>query len=266
MGSSNLARRGLRSALAIGVVACALLASAAPGNAKVTRKVQKASGGWVATWAASVQPGSSVALSTFGEPTSPAVSGFDNQSVRNIVFTSVGGDVLRLHLSNAFGTRALAVGSASVGVELVGPQLVPDTIRDVTFNGRRSVTIPAGGEAISDPVRLAVRPLEDLAISLYLPTPTGLTTYHFASQQTNYVASGDQTAQAGRGFDRRWRRPRRGGPRGFTSAMSTFVPHAPAGHTVVAFGDSITDGWQSQINANDRWPSLLAENGGGCVR
>src|SRR5205823_13691592 len=125
----------------------------------------------------SVQPASSVALSTFRKPTSP-VSGFDNQSVRNIVFTSVGGDVLRIHLSNTFGTRPLVVGSTSVGVELVGPQLVSGTVRDVRFNGRRSVTIPAGGEAISDPVRLAVRPLEDLAISLYLPSPTGPTTYH----------------------------------------------------------------------------------------
>jgi lysophospholipase L1-like esterase len=213
----------------------------------------------VATWAASVQPGSSVALSTFGEPTSPAVSGFNNQTVRNIVFTSVGGNVLRIHLSNTFGTQPLAVGAASVGVELVGAQLVPGTIRDVTFNGRRSVTIPAGAEATSDPVRLSVRPLEDLAISLYLPVPTGLTTYHFASQQTNYVASGDQTSQAGPASYSALASIPPGGSSWFYVSDVDVRPSRSSGHTVVAFGDSITDGWQSQVNANDRWPSLLAK-------
>ncbi|MBV9336172.1 MAG: hypothetical protein JO243_09790 [Solirubrobacterales bacterium] len=187
------------------------------------------------------------------------MSGFDSQTVRNIVFTSVGGDVLRIHVSNTFGTQPLVVGSTRVGVELVGAQLVPGTIRNVTFDGRRAVTIPAGAEVTSDPVRLSVHPLEDLAISLYLPTPTGPTTYHFASQQTNYVASGDQTAQADSASYSVLASTPPGGSSWFYISDVDVRPSRSSERTVVAFGDSITDGWQSQVNANDRWPSLLAK-------
>jgi lysophospholipase L1-like esterase len=255
----SVRRRALRLGLGLVLGVCMLFASAAPGSASATRKARSSSGQWVATWAASVQAPSSVALSTFGEPTSPALSGFDNQTVRNIVFTSVGGRVLRIHLSNTFGTQPLAVGSATVGVELSGAQLVPGTIRYVTFDGRRSVTIPAGAEAVSDPVKLAVHPLEDLAISLYLPSATGPTTYHFASQQTNYVASGDQAAQEGQAsYSALASIPPGGSSWFYVSDVDVRRSHS-LGQTVVAFGDSITDGWQSQVNANDRWPSLLAK-------
>jgi hypothetical protein len=81
----------LRLGLGLVVGVCMLLISAAPGSARATRTAHRSSHHWVATWAASVQAPSSVALSTFGEPTSRTVSGFDNQTVRNIVFTSVGG-------------------------------------------------------------------------------------------------------------------------------------------------------------------------------
>jgi lysophospholipase L1-like esterase len=259
MCSFSLGRRALRLAFGLVVGACMLLVAAAPGSAKATRTAHRSSRHWVATWAAAVQEPSSVALSTFGEPTSLTVSGFDNQTVRNIVFTSVGGQVARVHLSNTFGTRPLVVGSATVGVELSAAQLVPGTIRSVTFNGQSSVTIPAGGEAVSDPVRLAVHPLEDLAISLYLPTATGPATNHFASQQTNYVASGDLTAQQAPASYSALASIPPGGSSWFYVSGVDVRPSRSAGHTVVAFGDSITDGWQSQIDANDRWPSLLAK-------
>src|SRR5919204_1279885 len=121
-----------------------------------------------------------------------ANAGFANQTVRNIVFTSVGGNQVRVRLSNTFGTRALQVGRVSIGIELTGAQLVPGTTHPVTFGGRAAVTIPARAEALSDPVPLKVSPLEDLAVSLYLPTATGPATYHASAQQTGYVASGDR--------------------------------------------------------------------------
>ncbi len=253
------ARRGaFRFGLGLVLAICALLAAAAPGGA-ATNKARTSTPPWEATWAAAVQAPSSVALSTFGEPTSPALSGFDNQTVRNIVFTSVGGQVLRIHLSNTFGTRPLVVGSATVGVELAAAQLVSGTIRNITFGGHRSLTIPAGAEAVSDPVRLTVHPLEDLAISLYLPGPTGPTTYHFASQQTNYVASGNQAGQASASSYSALASIAPGGSSWFYVSDVDVRSASSSAHTVVAFGDSITDGWQSQINANDRWPSLLAK-------
>jgi hypothetical protein len=95
--------------------------------------------GWVATWAASPMAGTAL-----GSPTAHA--GFDDQTVRNVIYTSVGGDKLRVQVSNTFGTKPLKVGAVSVGVVLVGARLVPGTTHTVTFRGKTSVTIPAGGD------------------------------------------------------------------------------------------------------------------------
>jgi len=200
--------------------------------------------GWVTTWAGSPQA-----------PTplfpNPANAGFSNQTVRNIVFTSVGGNQIRIRLSNAFGKHAVTVGRASVGIPLTGAQLVPGTTHPVTFGGKASVTIPRGAEVVSDPVPLKVSPLEQLAVSLYLPVATGRATYHFTAQQTNYIASGDKaSATAGSAYK--------------TMAPSWYFLDGVLAHntvaagTVVAFGDSITDGFQSQTGANARWPNYLS--------
>jgi lysophospholipase L1-like esterase len=256
MYSFGVRRRALRRLLALVAGGCALLALAAPGSAVAARAVQGSRGPWVATWTASPQSPSSFALT--GEPTSPALTGFNNQTVRNIVFTSIGGNVLRVHLSNRFGTQPVVVGPATVGIELTGAQLVPGTVTHLTFGGRRSVTIAAGADAVSDPVRLAVHPLEDLAISLYLPGPTGPTTYHNASQQTNYVASGNQAGTVGTGSYTALASTTAAGSSWFY-VSDVDVRSARSSHgTIVAFGNSITDGFQSQVNANYRWPNLLA--------
>ncbi len=180
-----------------------------------------------------------------------ANAGFNNQTVRNIVYTSVGGSDLRVRLSNTFGTTALRIGPVSVAVELTGAQLVPGTVHRVTFGGRASVTLPAGAEAVSDPVSLQVSPQEDLAVSLYLPVATGPATYHAGAQQTNYVASGNHVGSVS------------AAPYTTTATSWYFldgldVSSATAPGTVVAFGDSITDGAASQVGANDRWPNFLA--------
>src|SRR5205807_6522141 len=115
-------------------------------------------------------------------------------TVRNIVYTSVGGDAFRVRVSNAFGTSPLTVGAVSVGLVLDGAQLAPGTSHAVTFGGRTSTSIPAGAEVLSDPVTMTLPPLTELAISLYLPTATGPATYHQDAQQTGYVAAGDHAA------------------------------------------------------------------------
>ncbi len=180
-----------------------------------------------------------------------ANAGFNNQTVRNIVYTSVGGSGLRVRLSNTFGTAALRVGRVSVGVELTGAQLVPGTTHPVTFGGHASVTLPAGAEAVSDPVSLQVSPQENLAVSVYLPMATGPATYHLSGQQTNYVASGNHAGSVSAAAYT-------------TTATSWYfldgvdVMSASTPGTVVAFGDSITDGATAQVGANDRWPNFLA--------
>jgi lysophospholipase L1-like esterase len=197
--------------------------------------------GWVATWAAAPQLADATA--------SPEA--FSDQTVRNIIYTSVGGNELRVRVSNTFGTTPLRVGAVSVGVALVGAQLVPGTSHKVTFRGKASVTIPAGAEVLSDPLAMTVLPLQVLEVSIYLPTPTGPATYHMDALQTAYVASGDHAGDTAAAA--------------YTAAKSTswyFLDgldvHNPATPgTIVAFGDSITDGSQA-VNANARWPNYLA--------
>jgi len=145
-----------------------------------------------------------------------------------------------------------------VDVAVAGPgaTLVPGTTHVLRFGGRRGVTIRPGAQARSDPARMAVPRLTNLAISIYLPTATGPATYHQDAQQTNYVSTAGNFAgqQDGTAFT--------------TTASSWFFADAldvagaagaPRVHgTVVAFGDSITNGHQSTQNANGRWPNDLA--------
>jgi lysophospholipase L1-like esterase len=220
----------------VGTVTVAASASASPAGS--------GSSAWVATWAASPMQGTALE--------SPlAHAGFKNQTVRNIIYTSVGGDQVRVQVSNTFGRKPLTVGAVSIGVVLFGAQLVPGTSRMLTFGGHRSVTIAPGGQALSDPLPMHVRPLEELAVSLYLPTATGPATNHGDAQQTNYIAPGNQAAATA--------------ATAYTTTASSwfFVDgvnvHDPGSDTtVVAFGDSITDGYLSQISGNARWPNYLA--------
>jgi lysophospholipase L1-like esterase len=180
-----------------------------------------------------------------------AERGFSNQTIRDIIDISAGGAALRVHLSNLFGTRPLTIGRASVGVVLDGGELVPASNRPLTFGGRLAVTIPAGATVTSDPLSGRVAPLAELAISFYLPGSTGPATNHLYAGQTTYVASGDQVADVeGASFNRR--------EPAWYFATEVDVRSATAGGTIVAFGDSITDGVGSEAGSDDRWPNFLA--------
>jgi lysophospholipase L1-like esterase len=216
--------------------------SAPYGSAAPRVRTQAARDSWVATWAASP-----MAASDSGQ----AAQGFGNQTVRDIVYTSVGGDALRVRLSNLFGTRPLTIGNASVGSVLASAVLVPGSGRPLTFGGSATVTIPAGSTVTSDPLSETVMPLAELAISLYLPDPTGPATNHAYAGQTNFVASGDQVGDAtGTSFSDR--------VQSWYFATEVDVRSATADGTIVAFGDSITDGVGSESGADDRWPNYLA--------
>jgi lysophospholipase L1-like esterase len=233
------------------VVVCASLipmglASAAPTSHQVRHDTDQWGRGnhatWVSTWAASPQ----VAV-----PGTPAATGFDDQTVRNIVFTSVGGDLVRVRFTNTFGTTPLQIGAASIAVAgtaagTAGPP-VP-----LTFGGQSSIQIPDGAEALSDPVRMDVPRLQDLAVSVYLPQATGPATQHALGQQINYVASGDHTSDSSgsayTGQTQSWF---------FIDSVDVSTWDSGPG-TLVAFGDSITDGYNSTVGANARWPNDLA--------
>src|SRR3954454_5758030 len=129
---------------------------------------------WVNAW-----QGSPVGGGTIPGASCPADKGLNNQTVRNIVFLSAGGDRVRVRLTNAFGTKPLSVGAASVALAGAGAATVVGSDRALRFGGRGSILIAAGGEALSDPVRLRVRALQKLDVSVYLPTATGPATQHW---------------------------------------------------------------------------------------
>ncbi len=229
---------GLLGAAALLIVA--LIVAVLPGSRPA------AAGGrgfsWVTSWSASAQ---------VAAPGSLAVGGFDDRTVRDIIFASVGGDPIRLELTNAFGSAPLRVGRVTVAVAGSGAA-VAGQVYPVTFGGRASFQIPAGAQVISDPVAMRVWPLEDLAVSVYLPGRTGRATFHSDAQQVNWVsAPGDHAADRD--------------ARAFTTATSSWyylsglIVRSPGTDgTVVVFGDSITDGFQSTVGRNDRWPDDLA--------
>ena len=185
-------------------------------------------------------------------PGTLGMTGFDDQTVRDIVFPSVGGNMIRLELTNAFGRSPLQVGRVTVALADLGAGVVPGTIHPVTFGGSVSVRIPAGAQVLSDPVGMQVSALQELAVSIYLPGRTGVATLHSQAQQLNWVsAAGDHAAEAGSGA--------------FTIPTPSWyylsgldVRSSRAAGTVVAFGDSITDGVNSTVGGNDRWPNDLA--------
>ena len=198
---------------------------------------------WVATWGASPQPATGSTLSA---------RGFHNQTVREIAFSSGTGSAVSVRFTNAFGQRPLTIGAAAIALQGAGASLTAGTDRRLTFAGRRTVVIPPHADVTSDPVRLAVRPLAHLAVSVYLPDATGPTTQHAQAQQVNYVASGDHAFDRGGAVYRV-----KTGSWYLLDAIDLLSPHRDLG-AVVALGDSITDGVGSPVGANARWPNDLA--------
>ncbi|HZN77784.1 MAG TPA: SGNH/GDSL hydrolase family protein [Micromonosporaceae bacterium] len=202
---------------------------------------------WVGTWASSPVRGTTTATCPAGD------AAVTNQTVRNIVFASVSGDTVRVRLTNAFGTAALTVGSASVAIAGSGAATAPGTLRTLRFGGQPGITIPPGAEALSDPVSLPVHALQSLAVSVYVPQLAGPATIHSLAVQDNFLSTaGDFTASAD--------------PAAFATTISCWMfvdgvdvrASALVPGSIVAFGDSITDGLRSTVNANRRWPNDFA--------
>ncbi|ACC76010.1 GDSL-type esterase/lipase family protein [Paraburkholderia phymatum] len=180
--------------------------------------------------------------------------GFKNETVRQIVHTSIGGSAVRVRLSNLYGSTAVVIGNVHVALRNTGPNTIASSTRTVTFGGQQSVTLPAGASIASDPVPFEVPALADLAVSLYLPAETpSRTTGHDNSLQDVYVASGNVGADAA--FSRFTTNP---SGQAYYFLTNVDVQNAQATGAVVAFGASITEGRASSKNANRRWPNYLA--------
>ena len=242
----------IRSRGLMGVLAMALFAPPLYAQTAVEASQQGGGGRWVATWgSAPIAPGITTIDALFGADTSRS---FENQTVRHIVHTSVGGRRVRIRLSNAFGALPLRVGAAQVALSSAQAAVYPGTGRRLTFGGQSSVLIPAGGVMVSDAAELDVPADGNLAVSLYLPGVTEPATYHEFTLQTSYVAaenSGNQVAALdlpGAATT----------PATFYLTAVEVLPSEPVG-AVVALGDSIAQGGGSSPNQNRTWPDKLSD-------
>ena len=108
--------------------------------------------------------------------------------MRQIAAVSIGGKKVRVVLSNEYGSKPLVIGAAHIALAGSGAAIVPGSDRALSFDGHPSVTIPPGAPVISDPVDLTVEPLSNVAVSLFLPKITPLTTFHWEGVQTAFIS------------------------------------------------------------------------------
>ncbi len=200
---------------------------------------------WVATWGTAPAP----QLSDEAEMRTANLV-YANQTLREIVHTSIGGDTVRVRLSNAYGKQTVEIGAAHIALRGKDSAIAAGSDRILTFGGRPSVSIPADALVLSDPVKLNVPAAADLAISIFLPKQATGAGIHYAAQQTSYIGTGDVSAAVSIPNATNitsWV---------FLTAVEVQAPESAA--AVVTFGDSITDGARSTLDANHRWPNTLA--------
>jgi len=176
---------------------------------------------------------------------------FKNQTIRQVVRISAGGNRVRIRFTNEYGTKPLVIGAARVALADQKGSPKEGADKPLTFAGKTTAVIPEGAPLLSDPLDLPVMALSSLSISVYLPEDTGPCTCHDTGMQTAYVSdTGDFTDKA---FTPKQTMP----ARAFLSGVEVETT-APA-KAIVVFGDSISDGMGSTVDANRRWPDLLAE-------
>ena len=199
---------------------------------------------WVGAWAsAQLAPDAKNSL---------APEDYPNATLRQIIRVSIGGEELRIKLSNLFRTQPLTLDAARLAVSTAPAtaRIDPATDRAVTFSGSPRVTIPAGGEIWSDPIKLKVAPLAHLAISLHYPAAPSVQTGHPGSRATSYVLTGDHTSAEdlpGAKTADRW------------FQIASVDVGSEKASAIVAFGESITDGYGVKPNTNLRWTDSLIE-------
>ncbi|QUQ62460.1 SGNH/GDSL hydrolase family protein [Kutzneria sp. CA-103260] len=201
---------------------------------------------------AAAAPDSPGRLAAWGPSMTIGGPNFNDQTIRMVVHSSIAGSSPRITLSNLRGTTPLAVGAVDVAVQGTMATAVAGSHHTVTFSRSRTLTIAAGAEAVSDPVPMSVGAGENLLVSLFLPKATSSATWHSDAFDTTYLSlPGDHTRDDGDGnyvaAKTSW----------FYLSGLDLVP-STARSTVVAFGDSITDGYNTPIGTYQRWPDDLA--------
>ncbi len=227
---------------------------------------------WVCTWATSQQIDEVVfqkmpmppnfKIPETGSPPKPGETGdnpsvfyvptdLKNRTVRMVVRTSIGGSKIRINLSNSLTHPPVKVGAAHVAIYKGDGAIVPGTDRTITFNGNPSCTLLSGALQLSDPVDMEVPSVTYLAVTLYFPEKTGAPTEHHLGLHTTWISEGNVTASETmpdpeKTFAYLW-------------LQSLDVLTEAEDFSIVALGDSITDGFATTLDEDRAWPALLAE-------
>lgn len=201
---------------------------------------------WVASWYAAPQK--------YDEPplSGAQAKSFQNQTYRQIMTVSAGGTNVRVRVSNLLGTAPLRIANMRIAKRTSGSSIDASTDTAVTFNGQTSVIVPVGQEMNSDSVAFSLASLDSVALSTYVSSAVAVETVHTLGLQSNYVAAGDVTSSAAIAPNE-------------TNSFYTWITgidvyNASTKKVVVAFGDSITDGFSSTPNQNKRYPDFLSRS------
>ncbi len=204
---------------------------------------------WVGSWATSQQ--------LLGPDDALTANDLRDVTLRQVVHLSLGGKVLRVHLSNRFGATSLHFSSVHIArpESAIGGSTVAGTDQALSFSGSPDVWVPAGADYTSDPITFSASPLSDLAITLHVDGPvdgpSSGETGHLGSHATSYLVHGDQVSALDLPNAKKvdhWY---------FISGVD--VSSLSEAAAVVVLGDSVTDGHGATLNGNDRWPDWLAK-------
>ena len=179
-------------------------------------------------------------------------SGFYNQTVREIARVSLGGSSIRVRLTNEFGTRPISLDAVEVAIYGTDGRIDTATSKRLTFNGARAAVIAPGAPILSDAVDLDIPDLARLAVSYYASGYLPIDTYHLHAQQTAYISKRGN-------FVRAEQLPVHQISGSHYILAAVYVKTSASARAVVCFGDSITDGVGASIDADKRWPDILAD-------
>jgi lysophospholipase L1-like esterase len=206
-------------------------------NSSLTKK-------WVGTWATAPQ---------LVEPSNmPPSPGLTNNSLRQIVRVSIGGDTVRLRFSNEFSTSAVTMKSVQIAVSTGGNTINVSTNKELKFNGTSEITMNAGAAVTSDPIAFNLTPRMDVAITIHFGQTSTTVTGHPGSRTTSYIVAGNNNTTTD-----------------FTGAVTTDhwynintidVLASSTAACIAILGNSITDGRGSITNLQNRWPDVFSES------
>lgn len=222
--------------LSILITGCKTNQSAASSSEKAT------AANWVGSWACAqmlVEPNNM-----------PPAPGLAENTLRQIIKVSIGGEQIRLRFSNIFSDEVTVLKKVSISNVLDAPAIDEKTQKNLSFNGKEEITLHPGQEVFSDVLNFQLKPGQLLAITIYYGASSQKTSGHPGSRTTSYILSGDQNNNAV-----------------FSDAVKTDHWYTIMGldvkaskntSNIVCLGNSITDGRGSGTNKQNRWTDILA--------